>query len=191
MDILSWPLFYNLRFLVAGKQELTRNFIWNNYAKYKCSSVLDLGCGTGDFSALFTIKEYLGIDVNKKYIKYAKKKYPHTFISQDIVNYKYGRKFFDCTIFISTLHHLSDYQVKKIMYKAIKLTKKIIIIVDLNPETDYLRKFLIDMDRGSFVRTTKQKKDLLAPFGKILTLKHFSTGLASQSGIVIKPKTYE
>lgn len=187
MDILNWPILYNLRFLVAGKQERTKNFIKHNYNKHKCSSVLDLGCGTGDFAALFSKKNYLGVDINKKYIKYAKEKYPHTFISQDIVKYDEKKKF-DCTIFISTFHHLSDGQVKKVMKQAVKLTKKIIIIVDLNPETDLLRKFLIDMDRGNFVRTTEQKKLLIAPFGKILTLEHFLTGLASQSGIVLKPK---
>lgn len=187
MDIISLPFIYNLRFLVAGDQSLTKKFIKENYKKYKCKTVLDLGCGTGDFAPLFNPKEYLGIDISGKYVEFAGRKYPHKFICADVTAYPFAKKHYDCTIFISTLHHLSDNQVKKIMSEAVRLTKKVIIIVDLNPETSPVKKFLIDNDRGRHVRTTKQKLGLLIPFGNILEIKHFSTRLASQTGIVLKP----
>lgn len=187
MDILAIPFVYNLRFLVAGNQQLTKDFIKKNYKKYKCKSVLDLGCGTGDFAPIFSKKDYLGIDLSQKYINFAKQKYQYEFICQDLDKFNSKTKF-DATIFISTLHHLSDSQIKGIFKKAVKITKKIIIIVDLNPETDPIRKALIDMDRGENIRTTKEKIRLLKQFGSILEIEHFNTRLASQSGIVLKPK---
>jgi ubiquinone/menaquinone biosynthesis C-methylase UbiE len=186
MDILNLPIIYNSRFLVAGNQSLTKDFILKNYKKYSCKSVLDLGCGTGDFAPLFPRKHYLGIDLSENYINFAKQKYHHQFKVQDIDDFNLNQKF-DATIFISTLHHLSDQQIKKIFKKVVKVTKRAIIVVDLNPETDPIRKFLIDLDRGRFVRTTKQKLRLLRNFGEVVELEHFNTRLASQSGIVLIP----
>lgn len=189
MDILRWPFVYNLRFLVAGDQKKTSDFIKLNYKKLKCHEVLDLGCGTGDFCKLFKHSEYLGVDVNSKYVKFCKEKYPkYNFICEDITKFPINKKF-DCTIFISTLHHLSDTAAKKVLSAAFKQTKKIVIVVDLNPDTDPVRKFLIDHDRGNYVRTTEQKIKLLEDFGEVIKLEHFNTGLASQSGIVLKPKS--
>jgi ubiquinone/menaquinone biosynthesis C-methylase UbiE len=158
-----------------------------NYSAYNCHSVLDIGCGTGDFASLFDKKEYLGIDINKDYISYARKKYPHSFVSGDAVEYNFDLRSFDASIFISTLHHLSDDQAKKLFAKIIDLTKKIIIIVDLNPETSFFKKMLIKLDRGDYIRTTQQKISLLSGFGKIAKIVHFSTGLASQTGMVLLP----
>lgn len=187
MNLLELPFIYNLRFLVAGDQFLTKKFIKDNYRKFKSGSVLDLGCGTGDFASIFSKKDYLGIDVNEKYIEFAKENVGYNFLCLDLDNFRPKDKF-DCTIFISTLHHLSESQVKNILSKAVKITKKIIIIVDLNPETDPVRKLLVSMDRGENVRSTQEKLKLLEPFGKVLKIEHFCTRLASQTGIVLKPR---
>lgn len=62
------------------------------------------------------------------------------------------------------------------------------IIVDLNPQTSFLKKLAIRLDRGNFVRTTEKRVVLLSHFGKIVKISHFSTGLASQTGLVFLPK---
>lgn len=188
INVLNLPFLYNLRFLIAGDQKLTRQFVAENYQVYNCRSVLDIGCGTGDFAPLFPKEEYLGIDTNPAYISFAKNKYLHQFFVGNILNYNFGKQFFDASILISFLHHLSDQQVKRILPKIISLTRKIIIIVDLNPQTSFLKKLAIRLDRGNFVRTTEKKIVLLSHFAKIVKISHFSTGLASQTGLVFLPK---
>jgi len=188
-NILDLPFFYNLRVIVAGNQQLTKDFIISNYHHYACHSVLDMGCGTGDFSILFNKYEYKGVDVSKKYINFAQKRYSsHTFLNFDIVKCTVDEKIYDATLFISVLHHLSDKDVESILSTVCKITKKVIIIVDLNPDTSLLKKILIKLDRGDFVRTTQQKKNLLTKFGKLVKITHFSTGLASQTGMILIPK---
>lgn len=186
-NLLNIPFFYNLRFLVAGNQRKTKEFVKNTVNKYTCRSIIDIGCGTGDFAPLFSPKEYTGIDINNRYIEFAKGKYPSHFICSNVVTYDFRGKKYDASIFISTLHHLSDKEIQTVFSKLIKVTTKIIIVVDLNPETSWLKKLLIQNDRGKFIRSTKEKEKLLSSFGKILEITHFSTGMASQSGIVLKP----
>lgn len=187
IDLLNLPFFYNLRFFLAGDQKLTREFILDNYQKYKCHSVLDVGCGTGDFAPLFPKKEYLGADINPRYIEFAKKKYGCNFICKDVVEYNFDDRLFDTSLFVSVLHHLDDHRVRKIMSKIISITRKIIVVIDLNPKTSLIKKILIDLDRGKCVRTTEEKISLLSPFAKIDKVSHFSTGLASQTGMVLLP----
>lgn len=187
IDIFEIPYVYNLRFLVAGKQKKTKQYIIDNYHAYHCKSVLDIGCGTGDFANLFSQEEYLGIDLNPTYIKYAKQKYPHRFICDDILTHSFNGHTFDASLFISTLHHFSNNDIRDIFPKITAVTKKIVIIVDLNPETSLLKKSFIQIDRGHYVRTTTQKVELLKPFGKAKNIKHFSTRLASQTGMIILP----
>jgi ubiquinone/menaquinone biosynthesis C-methylase UbiE len=187
LNILDNPFFYNLRFVVAGDQKLTKNFIITNYQQFHCQSVLDVGCGTGDFSLLFPSKKYLGIDINKNYIHFARGRYlKYIFLLSDISDYKL-KKYFDATLLISVLHHLNNDQAIKILSKICNCTKKIIIVIDLNPKTSLLKKILIKLDRGKFIRNTKEKVALLSQFGKIVKLSDFSTRLASQTGIVLIP----
>ena len=187
INLLNFPRLYNLRFLVAGNQKLTRDYITKYYRYFNCHSVIDIGCGTGDFTPLFSKKEYLGIDINPRYIAYAQKHYSYRFICHNVIDYDFKNYKFDASLFISTFHHLSDTQSKIILKKTSIITRKIIIIIDLNPETSLIKKFLIRLDRGNYVRTTKEKIALLSPYGKIIHVSHFSSGLASQTGMILLP----
>ncbi|HLB60995.1 MAG TPA: class I SAM-dependent methyltransferase [Patescibacteria group bacterium] len=184
---LTHPLIYNLRFLVAGSQQRTKDFISRTYKKYKCRSVIDIGCGTGDFCLLFKSDEYTGMDYNPRYIQYAQHRYPYSFITADVTTYPFSSHY-DAALFISTLHHLSDTEVTSVFSKLTKIINKVIIIVDLNPDTSSLKLLLIKLDRGNHVRNDAEKSKLLEPFGKAVQREHFSTGLASQTGIVLAVK---
>jgi|SRR3989344_692977 len=189
LKYVSIPFIYQSRILLNGKQQNTRKYILKFFNKYKCKDVIDVGCGTGDFANLFKPESYLGIDLSSDYVKYADKRYHHRykFITADIDDFRFSEKK-DAIILVSTLHHLSNETVKKMFKSVILLTKKIIIIVDLNPRTDFIRKLFIDHDRGKYVRTLEQKLRLLSAFGKVTHVQHFTTGSTSQTGLVLIPK---
>ncbi|TPN88854.1 methyltransferase domain-containing protein [Aquimarina algicola] len=106
--------------------------------------IIDLGCGDGEMlraiARIFRKKEravkLLGIDLSKKSLLYAQKlseNYPEIqYMHQDLLEMKVSE--FSCDIIISTLtlHHLTNEDIKKIMYKSLQLAKKGIIINDLH-----------------------------------------------------------
>lgn len=61
------------------------------------SSILDVGCGTGDLAGFLKEKEigmYTGIDIVKSVIEKAQQKYPeYTFITDDFLQHEFEEKF--------------------------------------------------------------------------------------------------
>ena len=61
------------------------------------SSILDVGCGTGDFCLFLekhSVNDYIGIDLYETAVDRAQKQYPkYTFIHGDFLDYDFKRKF--------------------------------------------------------------------------------------------------
>lgn len=76
-QVLSSPVVFNLsRKILAGNQTDIKTFISENLRKYHVKSVLDVGCGIGDFVEVVPKQvKYTGIDTNSLYIAYAKKRF--------------------------------------------------------------------------------------------------------------------
>ena len=79
------------------------------------SPILDLGCGTGEFSEFFNPEVYLGIDINKDYIDFASNNYPHKFKVMDANHLEFDTNSFENIFVFGVFHHLPDNQVFKIM----------------------------------------------------------------------------
>lgn len=119
--------------------------------------VLDYGCGVGFFCRLFNPKKYIGLEINKNFIKSAKKinKGYSFFDLQDkkIINYKNKID----TVFINNvLHHMSNNQIDralKFLKKNSKKNTKFLIIEPLFPKNFFsLQFFLKALDIGNFIR---------------------------------------
>lgn len=73
------------------------------------SRVLDVGCGPGTNVPLFKGCQYVGLDVNPRYILHSQKRYPGDFICADAIAFDYeplGQ--FDLIFLNSMMHHLPD-----------------------------------------------------------------------------------
>jgi len=98
--------------------------------KIKNHHILDIGCATGDiFSALkekFQIN-YTGIDIDKKCIVYAKKKFGNKakFIACDIFDKKLKKNSFDIVMIWNLFYMLPNW--KKILIRACDLSKKYVM----------------------------------------------------------------
>lgn len=149
-------------------QHIKMNISKKNY-------VLDFGSGAGFFSNLFNPNKYLGVDINKNFIRVSKiknQKYKYRILEKDYLR-GYERKI--NLIFINNvLHHLSDKQIlDTFSYFKKKLGKKteLFIIEPIFPKTFFSLEFFMKVvDIGNNIKT---KKNYLTLLKKVINIKNF------------------
>lgn len=109
------------------KSNLQRGRI-NWLKKNSYGNILEVGCATG------YILNYLGggtgVDIDKRRIKFARKKYPKcTFLLQDVTKTDFKDKEFDTVIIPDILEHVPFEIVPKIIKECERIGKKILITV--------------------------------------------------------------
>ena len=119
-------------------------------------AVLDVGCGPGTNTRHFLHTQYVGLDANKSYIEYARRRYRKTFMAIDVCSYvPPGESRFDCILVNSFLHHIDDSNTLNILSKLKTLLTPdgFIHILDLVlPERSSIARMLAQWDRGDFPR---------------------------------------
>ncbi len=192
-SLLSGPHAFNrIRSLIAGDQHNTKSFVRETLLQYHVSSVLDVGCGTGDFVQCVTpTMKYTGADLNKKYIDYARSTYGtrnKTWNVQDVTEKSFYQKSqYDAVLLISMLHHLSDKELDVILPVIKKMTNKIVVVADIIPNPPgFLRKLMVRLDQGRYIRPPEEKRKILNKYFKIVRTVMIPSRLAIQYGIVCR-----
>ena len=119
-------------------------------------SVLDIGCGIGQYSEI-TQGEYLGLDINNRYINYARKKYKHhnhSFRCADVTVIVKELTKYDLVLMTDFLHHIPSQQCINLLNVCSQLVNKIVInfepvIEQSNPVGRWVNRH----DRGKYVRS--------------------------------------
>ena len=119
-------------------------------------SYLDVGCGTVFFRDHLKDKDYVGVDLNPRYIAAAGLKRGDCFQTGNALNLTFLRKNFDRIISIGLVHHLDDAQVSKTLDQFclhLKPDGEIFIIDTLWPSgKNLVGQTLRRFDNGAFVR---------------------------------------
>lgn len=125
---------------------------------YMFASVLDVGCGLGETSTLFTCP-YLGVDDSRPRIAYAMKKYPEAeFCVMDARHLPFEEGRFDAVMMIDTSHHLSDQEFSSALQEMRRVAQRYVIISDpvYFQGQGRLSRFFYGLDRGGCFRTADQ-----------------------------------
>ena len=109
---------------------------WNHNAHYhgyllsripeQCRQILEIGCGTGDFSRLLAARaeKVLAIDLSPQMIRLAREHsqlYPNIdFINDDVMAYQFADNQFDCIATLTTIHHLPTEIILRKIGRALK-----------------------------------------------------------------------
>ncbi len=109
---------------------------WNHNAHYhrylinqipvRCRQILEIGCGTGEFSRLLAerAEKVFAIDLSPQMIRFAKERSklcPNIdFIEGDVMTYQLPDNQFDCIATLTTLHHLPITGILKNIKRALK-----------------------------------------------------------------------
>ena len=119
--------------------------------------VLDVGCGPGTNTGLFAHADYLGIDINPKYIETARRKHGRSFAVADVTSYEDSAAGqFDFILVNSFLHHVDDAGTSKILSRLPRWLSKdghAHIFELVSPGDHSIAQFLARLDRGKYARS--------------------------------------
>jgi SAM-dependent methyltransferase len=127
--------------------------------------VLDVGCGPAINASWFAGADYVGVDINERYLAIARAKYPGRFIQADLRTddlSALGR--FDTILVNSFLHHLPDAAVTQILQQLrtmLDADGRVHILELVLPERRSLATLMAKLDRGRYVRRLAAWRELL------------------------------
>jgi ubiquinone/menaquinone biosynthesis C-methylase UbiE len=129
--------------------------------------VLELACGTGDFSPLFAAGSYTGVDLHEDYVRFARKKSGRVFAVMDSRYMGFKDDIFDGSICICFFHHLADQEVRLVLEELRRTLKDGgwgVIVDIIHPVSKYnlLGKLVEKLDQGEFLRYPKQYHSLFS-----------------------------
>ena len=131
--------------------------------------VLDIGCGTGEYSDCFNPQNYTGIDISSDYIKYARKTRKGKFLVMDATNLSFPNESFDIILIAAIIHHLDDKNAHAVLRQAKRVLGKngrILIMEDAkirsldNPIVRFVQKY----DLGAKIRTPDKYRDIFSKY---------------------------
>ena len=128
--------------------------------------VLDVGCGTGTNARRFERVEYVGVDINEKYLGVARSKYQGRFIHVDLTSGDLSPLgSFDTILVNSFLHHVSDADVERILFQLrsrLDPAGRVHVLELVLPERTSLARLMARLDRGRFPRSLPRWIELLS-----------------------------
>ena len=179
--ILAHPRAYEIFNNVVLKFGRARDDLMSLYVPYKRGrKILDLGCGPGSSAQYFHPEDYLGIDIDERYIEYAKRKYPsHKFEKIDFNDFDISSNAikYDIILIWGLLHHLDNNVVSQYLSRANQLLNKDGMIVSvencIHDKQSRIKKKIILLDRGKFIRSPQEYVDIFSMEG-FKTEQHLS-----------------
>ncbi len=159
--ILSHPAVYkNFKRAVLPSGTLER-LVSDHFAVDDGGSVLDLGCGFGDYAPLYAERStYLGIDHNESYIETARQMNAGstaTFLVADVADpVLLDHRPFDLIMMSGVLHHLPSRAVRELaelIRPLLSPTGRFVAMEPVfDPEQRLTARLTIAADRGRFAR---------------------------------------
>ena len=180
-------VFFYLQRILSGNYPRIRQVLRDEVHLQENQTVLELACGTGNIADFFDSVNYIGVDINQDYIRFAKAQSQKEFLVVDVRQLCFNDGNFDWVIAVGLFHHLSDADT----LSTIKGVQRVLngggqmVIIDAIPPTSKLNilgYILRKLDRGKYIRHIEQYKRL---FGE-----HFTIGKMYQYRNKRRPLDY-
>lgn len=144
-------------------------------------SVLDVGCGPGINTRHFAHTRYRGIDINARYIEYARSRYRRDFITADVCTYCAPEdERYDFILLNSLLHHIDTKNTLRLLRQLHGLLSPDghVHILDLVlPERASVSRYLARSDRGEFPRPLEDWRRIFGDAFETVLFEPYSLGL--------------
>ena len=128
---------------------------------------LDLACGPGAFSDLFDGDDYVGLDLNRRYIDHARRHRKGTFVVGDARNVELPDARFDQILVFGLLHHLSDADVRAVLGECRRLLAPgghALVIEDIPTlsRLNLIGHLIHNVENGEHIRPPEEYRSLYA-----------------------------
>lgn len=183
-------IFIWLRRILENNFKEQKKAVKNYFFGREKNKVIDIGCGTGEFSVFFDPKNYTGVDIEPAYIKYARKNYQGEFLIADATKLPFAEQSFDTAVILGVLHHLPDDKCVKIFDEIKRVLKSgagALVLEDVvGGEDNKITKILHNLDKGDFIRSAKEYFNLLKPHFKIVKNYRIKSGLCPYQVFILE-----
>ena len=177
--VMEWPPVYRLWMAPFAEQKLRPIRAHTDLTRVR--RVLDVGCGPGTNTALFSGSDYLGIDINESYIESARRRHRRTFVAADVTTYRVGdHERFDLILVNSLLHHLDDSSTVRLLEHLSRLLTddgRVHVLELVLPDSPSAARFLARHDRGKFARPLDGWSALLGSVLDPVLMEPYGVGL--------------
>lgn len=166
--ILSFAPAYKLLMKSLGGHSARLTHVEKHIRPQPGFKILDIGCGPGDILEYLPGVEYLGVDLDADYIAHAESKYGSRgrFLCRNAAEIDAAEfETYDIVLATGLLHHLNDKEAIQLLQfasKALKTGGRLITYDGcyLEERQHPFDRWMLDSDRGKFVRTQKQYMSL-------------------------------
>ncbi len=165
-------LFILIRGILENDFKAIRAVIRRDLALGRDVRTLDMGCGPGAFADLFAQGDYVGADLNARYIDHARRTRRGTFVVGDARKLDLPDARFDQILIFGLLHHLSDEDVRSVLRESKRLLSpggRILAIEDI-PAVSRLNlvgHLIHSVENGEHIRPVDDYRRLYGEFGRI------------------------
>ena len=130
----------------------------------RVSRVLDVGCGPGTNAQEFRHADYLGVDINPRYVAAGRRRYGREFVVGDVTSWRppSGARF-DFILVNSVLHHIDDADVRRTLAtlrEALSQGGHLHLLELVLPAEAGVARLLARADRGRFARSLAHWREL-------------------------------
>lgn len=177
-------VFHAARYALVGGQRITRRLLAEHLAVSGDETVLDVCCGVGEFAGVVGCG-YVGIDLNERFVGQARRRYAgdprKRFKVGNVMRLDYPAGHFDKAMIVNSLHHFSDDDVVRLLTEARRVTRRKVIVVDADgTPLGLVRRTLIALDRGRFMRSPEGLAALVRQVLPVERTVRFDVGLYTE-----------
>jgi SAM-dependent methyltransferase len=151
---------------------------------------LDLGCGPGAFADLFEGDDYVGADLNRRYIDHARRHRKGTFIVGDARRVDLPSARFDQVLIFGLLHHLPDEDARAVLGETRRLLApggRALVIEDI-PAVSRLNlvgRLIHSVENGEHIRSVEHYRRLYSESARIEREEVLRSGICDYYAAVL------
>jgi ubiquinone/menaquinone biosynthesis C-methylase UbiE len=165
-------LFIFFRSLLENDFKAIRGLIRRELRLGQGLRCLDLGCGPGAFADLFEKDDYVGVDMNRRYIEHARRSRHGAFVVGDARKLELPDRRFDQVLIFGLLHHLPDEDVEAVLAECRRVLEpggRVLAIEDIPAVSrlNLIGHLIHSVENGEHIRPPEEYKRLYGAYARI------------------------